>query len=228
MLTSSQIMARRIGRIAFGCVLIAGGLWLATAAYASNNDWTHSHSDALPYRVLGHTLDAVSILGITWLTAAIAGLVAWWIADRRRLARAPNELLAKSLMLPAAGIALILPLTLHLPVVVAISDRGAFDTWVLVSLWMAGSAHLTLAGFSMLRAHQLAAGTPAWSPGRIYGVTLLVSCIPFVLLLAIPPAIVAITGLPFIPLLRWMEGIAGREQAALALIPHVPRAVVQR
>jgi hypothetical protein len=50
--------------------------------------------------------------------------------------------------------------------------------------------------------------------------------LPFVVLYAIPPALVALTALPFLPLLRAMERIVTRERDELAGAPHVlPRAV---
>jgi hypothetical protein len=72
----------------------------------------------------------------------------------------------------------------------------------------------------MVRASQLAHGKRAWSPLTIYTVTLIVSCVPFIVLLAIPPLLVALTGLPFQPILRAMEPIAARERDELAGAAH--------
>jgi hypothetical protein len=216
--TTSQVIARRIGRIAFGAVLLLGVARLVTAAWSAD----------LPHRWMypGPRLDATAILGLTWLAAAIAGLVAWRIAGRLQLAGNVGTLFAASLMIPAAGIALLLPITLHLPVVLALGDREAFDIWVEVSMWVTGLTHVVFAVTSARRAHQLVAGKPAWSPRKIYTVTVVTSCLPFVVLYAIPPALVAITALPFIPLLRAMERIVTREREELADAPHVlPRAI---
>ena len=217
--TTSQVIARRIGRITFGGVLIAGIACLIAAA--RSGELVH-HAV-----VLGVRLDAAAIIGLTWLVAPVAGVVAWRVAILVRLAGTPNTLFAESLMIPAAGIALVLPITLHLPVVLALADREAFDVWVEVSMYITGLAHVGLAFMSALRGHQLVAGKSAWSPRNIYTATVVVSCVPFVALYAIPPALVALTALPFLPLLRAMKRIVARERAELAGAPHaLPRAVV--
>ena len=217
--TTSQVIARRIGRVAFGGVLVVGVACLIAAAWSG--ELTH-HS----FYGRGPRLDAAAIIGLTWLVAAVAGVAAWRVAVRVRLAGNPDTLFAESLMIPAVGIALMLPITLHLPVVIALGDREAFDVWVVVSMWITGLAHAVFAFTSALRARQLVAGKPAWSPKRIYAITVVTSCLPFVVLYAIPPALVALTALPFIPLLRAMERIVTRERDELAGAPHaLPRAV---
>jgi len=217
--TTSQVIARRIGRIAFGSALLVGVACLV--ARACTGDLVHRS-----FNGRGPRLDAAEIVGLTWLVAAVAGVGAWRVALRARLLRNPDSLFAESLMVPAAGLALILPITLHLPVVLALGDREAFAIWVLVSMWITGLAHVVFAFTSVVRAHQLVAGKPAWSPKRIYAVTVVTSCLPFVVLYAIPPALVAITALPCLPLLYAMERIVTRERQQLAGAPHLlPRAV---
>jgi hypothetical protein len=78
-----------------------------------------------------------------------------------------------------------------------------------------------------VRSKQLVTGRPAWSPRKIYIATVVTSCVPFALLYAIPPVIVALTALPFVPLLRAMEWIVTRERRELADARHaLPRAIV--
>jgi hypothetical protein len=219
--TTSQVIARRIGRITFGGVLLVGIACLIAAAWSG--ELVH-HSMRF-----GPRLDATAIIGLTWLVAAVAGVVAWRVALRVRLAGTADTLFAESLMVPAAGIALVLPITLHLPVVLALGDREAFDIWVAVSMWITGLAHLVFAFMSALRGYQLVAGKPAWSPRKIYTATVVTSCVPFLVLYAIPPVLVAVTALPFVPLLRAMERIVNRERAELAGAPHLlPRAIARR
>jgi hypothetical protein len=80
---------------------------------------------------------------------------------------------------------------------------------------------------SAYRAYRLAAGQPAWTPRAIYALTVVTSCFPFIVLFAIPPALVAATALPFLPLLHRMETVASYERAELAGAPHqLPRARV--
>ena len=213
--TMSQIFARRLGRIAFGLVLVVGAASLATAAWAGSpgpRSATH--------------LGAMRLIGLTWFVAAAAGATVRAIAARLRWSPAPEVLFAESVMVPTAGIALLLPITLHLPVVLLVADANAFDIWVIASLWITGIAHFAFAGLCVLRARQLVAGRAAVTPRQIYIITLLTSCVPFVLLWAIPPALVAITALPFVPMLRAMRRMVERERAEIAAVaPTLPRAV---
>jgi hypothetical protein len=215
--TMSDVFARRLGRIAFGGVLIAGVAVLATGAWAG-----------LPHGLGRDWPSGARIVGWTWLAAAIAGVVARLVAARVRWARDPEALFAESVMLPTAGFALMLPITLHLPVVLAISDSRGFDLWVEASLWITGVAHLAFAGMCAQRARRLVAGKPALPPRTIYLVTVITSCVPFVVLWAIPPLLVAITAAPFVPMLRYQQRLVARELAELAAVTHdLPRAIAR-
>lgn len=204
MRTTSQIIARRVGRIAFGLVLLAG----------------------VAHLIVAGGFGAARTIELTWLTAGLAGVVAWRVASRVRFAPNPERLFAESLMVPAAGIALLLPITLHMPVILVIRDSAAFDVWVLASMWITGLAHAVFAFTSAVRGKHLVAGKPAWSPRKIYIATVVTSCVPFAVLYAIPPAIVALTALPFVPLLRAMDWVVTRERQELADAQHaLPRAI---
>src|SRR4051812_25556978 len=167
MRTTSQIIARRIGRITFGGVLLVGVVHLIVAACSGESIST------------GRNLDAARTIELTWFTALIAGVVAWRVAMRMRLAWTPERLFAESLMVPAAGIALLLPITLHMPVILVIRDSAAFDLWVVASMWITGLAHAVFAITSALRGKQLVAGEATWSPRKIYIATVVTSCVPF-------------------------------------------------
>jgi hypothetical protein len=55
---------------------------------------------------------------------------------------------------------------------------------------------------------------------------LITSCVPFIVLLGIPPLLVVVTALPLVPLLRAMERFVARERAEAAEAPHaLPRAI---
>jgi hypothetical protein len=218
MRTTSQLIARRIGRIVFGGVLLAGVVRLIVAAYAGELGRASIYT--------GRGLDAARTIELTWLTAVIAGVAAWRVAARVRFDLDPEKLFAESLMVPAVGIALLLPITLHMPVILVIRDSAAFDVWVVASMWITGLAHAVFAITSALRGKQLVTGTAAWSPRKIYIATVVTSCVPFAVLYAIPPAIVAITALPFVPLLRAMEWIVVRERKELVATQRaLPRAI---
>src|SRR5215468_3521059 len=114
--TMGQIFARRLGRIAFGLVLLVGVVSLATAAW-SGSPGPHGAT----------RFGAMRLIGWTWLIAVLAGAVVRAIAARLRWRPASEALFAESAMVPTAGIALLLPITLHLPVVLLVADAGAFD-----------------------------------------------------------------------------------------------------
>lgn len=212
--TMSQIFARRVGRIAFGLVLLIGVASLTAAA------WSGFLGPRSATR-----FDAARLVGLTWLVAILAGAVVRAIAARVRWRPPAGALLAESVMVPTAGIALLLPITLHLPVVVAIADAATFDSWVTASLWITSLAHIVFAGLCVLRARQLVAGRVALTPRAIYVATLLTSCVPFVLLWAIPPLLVAVTALPFVPMLHAMQRLVDRERAEIGAVPELPRAI---
>jgi hypothetical protein len=210
--TTSQIIARRIGRITFGSVLFVGVAYLVAAC----TGWWDGPRE----------INAARVITVTWLCAALAGMLARFIAARVCVSQRPDWLFAESLMVPAAGVALLLPITLHMPVALLLGDGEGFDFWVVLSLWITGLPHVVLAATSAMRGYQLVAGKIAWSPRRIYLATVVTACVPFVVLYAVPPVIVALTGLPCLPLLYMMERIVVRERAEIARLPQpLPRAV---
>ena len=201
-----QIIAARAGRIGFGAVLIAGAIVLAHGAAVRGG------------------MHAGAILAITWAAAFVVYGVMRHV--RVRGPRTASSLLTASLMVPGIGIAFTLPLLIHLPFAVMLGGAGdGFDDWVRLSLVIAGPAHAALALLVAIRAKQLAAGAKALSPPKVYAITIAVSCIPWVMYFAIPPAIVAVTGVPFLFLLHHMQKIIDRERAELHAEVTTPRAI---
>jgi hypothetical protein len=197
---------RRVGRTAFGAVLIVGmGVLVRRLAIDVER------------------AGSAYLIPATWAAAFAAYAITGWLGSRRTLDHA-DELAAGSLAVPAAGVALILPLTLHLLVGLALTrDLAAFDVWAAASAILTGPTHLAFAVLVARRARQLAAGAPAMPPNRIYGICVAVSCLPFAVIV-LPPIFVMVTGLPILPLLHWMESLAARDRdrgAAEAL----PRAI---
>ena len=214
-LDGNALVARRLGWIVFGAVLLAGTAYLITAIWFG---WTHR---------MAARVGADRIIGTTWLIAAIAGFVTSRIAARSQRAWHPELLFAESLMVPAIGIAALGPITLHMAVVLPLWGSKAFDMWVLESLVITGLAHVVFAAASARRARDLVAGRPARSPRSVYLATVFASCVPFVVLLGIPPILVAITGVPFLPLLSAMETMVARERRDIAAASHpLPRATL--
>jgi hypothetical protein len=213
--TMQQLLARRLARIAFGVVLIAGVAALTTAAWAGGP------------RLRGHGApSSAQIISFTWLAALLLGAVVQFAAARVRWSCEPEALFGPSLIVPTAGIALLAPITLHMPIALLITDSRGFDQWVEASLWVTALAHIAFAATSVRRAHQLVTGRPAMSPTRIYVITVLVSCVPFIVLWGIPPVLVGLTAAPLMPLLLRMERIVDRERTEIAAITRsLPRAI---
>lgn len=213
--SSTAIFARRAGRIVASVVLLAGVVAVVAAAWSA--------FDRPPPE-----LHIAELIGFTWLAAVVLGAAAHGLVILVRPAWRPEALLAESWLLPAGALALLLPITLHLLVAVALGSAGSeFDRWVRGSMIITGMAHLLFAVLCMLRAHQLLRREPAIAPGNIFGAVVATSCVPFVVLFAVPPVLVALTGLPILPLLRAMAPRIERERAELAAMPHLlPRAAV--
>jgi hypothetical protein len=206
---TNEVIARRISRITFGGALIVGSVWLVRAA---TTDRFH--------------VSAYEIITITWLAALALAIVSRIAAATIRWTRDPDFLFTHSVCVPMVGLALLLPITLHMLVVRAWWTTYDFNQWVAVSVIVAGLPHLVLAIAVISRGRALVAGRPAVKPGTIYGITIAAACVPFIVLF-LPPMVVAVTGLPFLWLLRAMETLVARERAELARAPHVPpRAVV--
>lgn len=225
---TSTIFARRVSRIAFGLALTSGALylWLGAAGHPFNLWGRRCCTDST-------SLDGRTTVITTWIVAftlaVIVRFVARIVTSRLRISGDPQRLLAESLILPAVGIALLLPISLHMLMFLRSATSYGFDDWVSISLRITGPAHLVFALSSALRGHQLAAGKPAWSPRSIYLLTVFTSCIPFAMLFGIPPVLVAITALPILPLLGAMATIVTRERDALAEAPEsLPRARLVR
>jgi hypothetical protein len=225
--TALAIYARRRGRAAAGAVLVGGALALvALGVIHLVLSAAGAHADFFPYTfVLLGTLGAAAL---AFLVARAGARGAMTRAVRRQLVatrdpRADLERLARdappfaavrvaeecgraSLTWPLAGISLTLPLTLHYGVALLCGiATTAFDGWIALSLVLTIPAHLTLACLAAEFGRTVAAATqeaPAPSTRsaalRAWGFTVLASLVPGAVLILIPPALVAVTGI-FIP-----------------------------
>ena len=140
-------------------------------------------------------------------------------ADVERLERPAAVIVAehadaletRSVAAPLVGCALIAPLTLHFVVYAFMESSHSldptiddYDWWICASLLITGVAHVTLAvlgvRFAQRLRESLGAGdgrTPSvWAPLMW---TILAGCVPGVVLYLVPPTLVAVTGLVFIP-----------------------------
>jgi hypothetical protein len=130
-----------------------------------------------------------------------------------------------SLQLPLLLVSLAAPLTLHLLVSLTFLQvsLSEFGQWILTSAVLVGHAHLTLALFAVFHASRVqreldrgdrVVGASrglvalAWTVGS--------SAIPGVVLLCIPPLLVAVTGMMFVPWsFHWAAATGARERAVL-------------
>ncbi|HEX2689317.1 MAG TPA: hypothetical protein VHN14_21995, partial [Kofleriaceae bacterium] len=104
------------------------------------------------------------------------------------------------------------------------TGSDAFDLWVGLSLVITGPAHVVFAALCVKRVRELASGLDTMPPSRICSTTVVVSCVPFVLLLGLPPMLVGLTLVPIRPLLDRMQPLVDRERGELALLPgRLPR-----
>lgn len=151
---------------------------------------------------------------------------------RRAAARLAGAGEKTSVALPMAGVSLLAPLSIHLVVWSVFGDDvgserwlDGFDWWIGASLLLVAIAHLTLAclcgrfadkvGASSLVALSRSTPMSGWAA---FGWTVLASCLPGIVALAIPPLIVAATGIVFIPyMFRFMHGRVVDERTALDL-----------
>ena len=195
--------APQAARVAFGAVLLVGAVVMVAKAQL------HMTSD---------DAQTPDIIATTWLLAIAAGAVAYAIASYLPPAGRRDRLLQWSLVVPAAGLALVLPLSLHLLWCVVL-DRSlvGFDEWVGLSMLFAGFAHAMFVLLACLRASQLARGVPAVSVSTIYFACVAAGSLPFPV---VPSIIIALTGLPILPLLLLMKPLAAREREAPAPLPR--------
>lgn len=194
--------ARAIGRVVFGAILIAGAATLVSRGI-----------DDVP-------LEAGKVLAATWCVAFIAA----WVTRQLVSAARPEarDLGAFSYLVPAFGIALLLPLTIHLPFALAfgVTAKG-FDDWTSLAMWITPVAHVAFAGMTAVRAYQIAKGYRALATRTIFVATIVVSAVPFALMMFIPPLLVGFTGIPIVFLLDRMPTWIEREETA-----PLPRAIV--
>lgn len=151
---------------------------------------------------------------------------------RARLARTADL----DLDLFAIAICLLAPLSIH-GVVGFLMDVSMVEyaRWIRISLVLVGHAHITLAVMAARYVRQLrnqveGGREPSWGPA--FGWTILVTCLPGVILFAVPPLISVFTGLAFVPLLfAFLRGRVRSDRALFALAmpdaDHAPVRIVE-
>ncbi|HEY4244177.1 MAG TPA: hypothetical protein VGM88_30400 [Kofleriaceae bacterium] len=205
--TQGTARGRALGRIALGAVLLAGGL----AMFANSID---RELGASPY-------PSWLIIVSAWLAALLANQVVRLTV--RGGENASPRLLAWSFVLPGVGFASIAPMTVQLLPVLLLTDERSLETWIAMSILCVGVAHVCFAGMLAVRGRAIALGKPAQTVFGVYWTVVLVSAIPGVALLGLPPLLTAITGLFLVPVLKWGDRLAQAEREAMALEPPAAR-----
>ena len=198
----TTVIARRAAYIAFGLVLLAG-------------------MGAIVWRTLhGHPDGAGQNLALTWLGAVVTAALVWAVARIAKPVPGGDELLRASLVIPALGLACVLPLSMHgLWALLINSTAHAYDNWFDTSLRVVGFAHVVFMLLFAVHARQLASSKrPHMSIAGIYGWTVLASCVPLGMWI-LPELLTAITGLPILVLLHVFDAVAEREREALPALP---------
>lgn len=193
--------ARAVGRIVFGAVLLVGVAILVQRVIS------------VPDPAVASTIIA------TWIVAAFCGWATRQVTAPFAEHANAGDIFTLSYAVPTLGLALLLPLSLHLVVAFPLSLANKFDDWVRLSMFITGAAHVVFAMMVTRRAIQLAQGRIAVSTRRIFVTTLVVSSIPFALIFFIPPLLVGFTGLALVPFMDRMEGMIERERGEQAPLP---------
>ena len=214
-----SIRAARIARTLAGGVGIAGAIMTAICACFDGGG-------GVTYALLGGGAAALATYGLARVLFAFGRAHEWMLpkltgeldADLARIeasnpflpiARGLQALEVWSTTLPLVAISLLMPLTLHYAALTTVDQTSpeSFAGWIRISLVIVGHAHLALAGLAMAFGRNLAKLTGsgiqalsihrAWA--KVWAITIAVSAVPGLLLLAVPPVLTAITGLAFIP-----------------------------
>lgn len=193
---------RAVGRLVFGACMLVGVV-------------------VIVHRLFAGEPGVGPEIVMTWVSSAIAGWVAHQLAHGLPSGKRPDRIFVLSFALQALGIACLLPLSIHLAGAHALGLASDFDTWVKMSCFWAGPAHVAFAYLATKRAVQLARGEDAITTRSVYTRTLLISSIPGGLVV-LPPLIVGFTGLFIMPLLERMQPYIRRERDPLVL----PMAIV--
>jgi hypothetical protein len=217
--STANVLGRRAGRIAFGIVLILGMASIAYETIHGRDVWSW-FGGPFSDNAAAHPLHAGLIIAVTWAVAvvayAIVRLAVWWAAPAPR----GDALLRASLVVPAVGLALALPLGFH--GLWFLITGAEFDSWVRMSVAVVGLSHLVFALTFGMHAAQLARGAPRMTIGGIFLWSTCASVIPWGIFV-LPELLTLITGMLVLPVLYIFDALAESDRDAL---PALPRAKV--
>jgi hypothetical protein len=230
-----QIWARRVGRVAGGAVAVAGAATLVTVGllrWGVGPSSPFAAGPSLTVILLALTPLAVAAalvgraIGRASARASVSSALAAPAPDlltaiARLEANRACEILAEraarleraSAALPLAGAALLAPLTLHWLVYALFIRDGEYDSWIGISGLIVGHCHLLVVFFALRFAKNPERGARAGVRTALFAA--LASIIPGGFLLFIPPVLVVVTGLAFLPATFGWVGALIRDERAL-------------
>jgi hypothetical protein len=208
MFKNGEILRRRIARTWSGIALLLGALMLAVRVTVGSP----------------HGLEPAAILLGTWFLAFVVYRAA---LERRPTACAPDRLARASLIVPTLGLLAVLPLTLHLPFFALAGALEDFGEWVELALVITAPTTILAGILIAIRGNHLVEGREikgVLRPWAIYGLG--VAALGPGWALVIPGVLIALTALPFVPVLVHMETAVARERA-FATANEIPEALAR-
>lgn len=202
---SRALDATRASRFAFGVAMLLGALMLTVRVADA---WTDTSGSGLFGR-LENAPRVHELLTATWLAAFAAGILVHMLV-RFVPALRVGVSGVRSYVMFWVGTALWLPITVHWFWYLAQGNSvKQFDDWATFALAVTAITHVGFAIMVGRRAAQLARGEPPTSVKNIFAWSVVLGALPVgIMLLMIPSIIVALTGIPIVPLLLMMEPLA--------------------
>jgi len=228
------LYARRLGRVVAGAVATATMMLVAVCTFDLDvaltplliAGWAVSGLGLFAGRSLGRRLfDRALVAGAAPGPDPLRDLARLAIETPERRGREMCARLERaSLGAPLVGASLLIPLSIHLIAFLVVGMPGGlagFDLWIRLSAFLVGFAHVVLATLAWALACELAQhGSPRrYGASGAIGYTTLAGCVPGIIALGVPPLLVALTALLFVPLLfAWAARAIERERRFTVLV----------
>lgn len=198
----ARVLRRRFVRGVFGLALLVGMVRFV--------------GDAIP-KGDGYSRELL----VVWEHAGLAVLAAMLVAPLVVRLVSGDAWATSSIVLPVAGIAVALPLTLHFLAFLAVGER-TMDDWAAIALIGSAIPHAVFATLFAARTVSLVrTGETALPIGELFTITTVAGAVPGFI---IGMGFVALTGVFVLPVISLVEWLALREHAATAT--GLPRAIV--
>ncbi len=183
-MTSSRVFRRRLARASAGAVGVVLGIAMFLAPIAEL-EWGPA---------------ALLVAWLAMVPAYVSGALAGrWLR--------PRDLEFWGLWLPMAALSVLLPITLHMVVMALEWNPEMAGRWMLISGVVVGHVHLLLIGLCAWFVSKLRRDPEAMSPHfgwLVLSICVTASCVPGLVLFALPPMLTAVTGIVFIPAMFYL------------------------